>query len=133
MLASLAQILLFQFAGESLSRGLGLPVPGPVLGMLMLFVFLLARGRVAEDMTRTAGVLLRYLPLFFVPAGVGVMLILPTLRREGAALFVVVILSTGLTIAVTAWLTQFLMRRGGKGGKTENADRPTRESPGSPP
>jgi holin-like protein len=121
MLVSLTQILLFQFIGESLSRGLGLPVPGAVIGMVLLFVFLLFKGEVSQEMARTAGGLLHYLPLLFVPAGVGVVLILETLREEGLALMASVLLSTGLTIAVTAWLTQALIRRWGKKGEQQES------------
>jgi len=44
MIASLSLILLCQLAGEVIVRGLGLPMPGPVLGLLLLLLLLLARG-----------------------------------------------------------------------------------------
>ncbi|WP_035679947.1 CidA/LrgA family protein, partial [Bradyrhizobium liaoningense] len=47
MLASLGLILLCQLIGEAVVRGLGLPLPGPVLGLLLLLVLLLARDRFA--------------------------------------------------------------------------------------
>jgi len=38
MLSALTQLLIFQLAGEVVARGLALPIPGPVLGMLFLFI-----------------------------------------------------------------------------------------------
>jgi holin-like protein len=61
MLAGLTLLLLFQCAGEALVHGLKLPFPGPVLGMLLLFVTLTLRRRPIFDGLRQAG---RYLQHF---------------------------------------------------------------------
>ena len=45
MIASFSLILLCQLAGEAFVRGLGLPMPGPVIGLMILLVLLLARDR----------------------------------------------------------------------------------------
>ena len=47
MIASLSLILLCQLAGEVFVRSLGLPMPGPVIGLMLLLVLLLARDRFA--------------------------------------------------------------------------------------
>ena len=44
MLSALTQLLIFQLAGEVTARGFNLPVPGPVLGMLFLFIALMIKG-----------------------------------------------------------------------------------------
>ena len=67
-------LLACQLAGEVIARLLGLPVPGPVLGMVILFVALVIRGHVPDDVGVVTGGLLQNLSLLFVPAGVGVML-----------------------------------------------------------
>lgn len=110
MIAAITQLLLFQLAGEALSRGLNLPAPGPVLGMALLFGFLCIRGGASEALEKTTGYLLRYMSILFVPAGVGVMLILPILRQEGLPIALATLISTGIAIAITAWLTQTLSR-----------------------
>src|SRR5579859_1548707 len=74
MIESLALILLCQLIGEVLVRLLHLPVPGPVIGMGLLFAGLVLRGGPPEKLEQTAGGLLSHLSLLFVPAGVGIML-----------------------------------------------------------
>ncbi|WP_216636368.1 CidA/LrgA family protein [Chloroflexus islandicus] len=71
MIDALLGILLFQLIGEVVSRGLNLPVPGPVVGMLLLFAILRWRGGPPEALSNTAHGILANLPLLFVPAGVG--------------------------------------------------------------
>jgi holin-like protein len=110
MIAALTQLLFFQLAGEALSRGLNLPVPGAVVGMALLFVFLCIKGGVSVELEKTTGYLLRYMTILFVPAGVGVMLILPILHKEGLPIMLATLISTGIAIAVTAWLAQALSR-----------------------
>jgi holin-like protein len=119
VLTAFTRILLCQLAGEVLSRGLGLPVPGPVLGMALLFGFLRLQGGPDPELEQTGGALLRHLPILFVPAGVGVMLILPVLQGEWLPIVVATVASTGIAIAVTAWLAQFLFRVGNKEGDHE--------------
>ena len=72
MIAALTILLLFQLAGEVLVQLSGLPVPGPVIGMVLLFLALALRGSVSEDLRNTSQTLLSHLSLLFVPAGVGV-------------------------------------------------------------
>ena len=102
MIGTIALLLSFQLAGEVLVRLLGLPVPGPVGGMLLLFVALTMRGSVPEEVATFANGLLSHLALLFVPAGVGV--IAHTGRLEGIwpVLLVVLVASTLLAVAVTA-------------------------------
>lgn len=110
MLGALTTLLIYQLAGEVFVQALGLPVPGPVIGMLALFLTLLARGRVAAPLQDTAGGILQHLSLLFVPAGVGVMIHAGRIRDEWLAIGVALVLSTVLTIAVTALTMRALMR-----------------------
>ena len=66
-------LLIFQLVGESLAIVLNLPVPGPVIGMMLLFAALLWRGRSSEALDEVSDGLLSHLSLLFVPAGVGIM------------------------------------------------------------
>lgn len=108
MIGSIASLLLCQLAGEIAARALGLPLPGPVLGMALLFVILLARGGVPEPLQTTAGGLLAHLSLLFVPAGVGVMTHASLLAGVWDAVAVALLGSTILTIAVTALVMRAL-------------------------
>lgn len=111
MLAGLTILLLFQCAGEVIVHGLGLPFPGPVLGLLLLTVALLIRGRELPAELHAAGHgILRHLSLLFLPAGVGVMLYYRTLTGSLLPLLIVVVVSTVVTIAVTALVVRALAR-----------------------
>ena len=104
----LALLLACQLAGEVLSLSLQLPVPGPVLGMLLLFTGLLVKRGVPPGLARTAEGLLEHLSLLFVPAGVGVMLHASLLVDQWAALSVALTVSTALTIVATALIMRWL-------------------------
>jgi len=112
MLESLSVLLLCQLAGELIVAVLGLPVPGPVVGMALLFLGLLLKGEVPVALTETAQGLLGHLSLLFVPAGVGVMTHVTLLETQWVPLGVSLVLSTLLTIAVTGWLMQRLSGQG---------------------
>jgi holin-like protein len=117
MIGGLTALLLFQLAGEVTARGLGLPVPGPVLGMVYLFLFLFLRERrtgktVPQGLRQTAEGLLSHLGLLFVPAGVGVINGLAVLAANGVVIAVAIGVSTALALIVTAFTMQALDRPG---------------------
>ena len=113
-------LLLCQLAGEVIARSLGLPLPGPVLGMLILLTGLIVRGGVPEPLQRTAEGLLSHLSLLFVPAGVGVVLHVNLIADEWLPISAALVGSTILTIAVSALMIVWLTRLTG--------DRPTGET-----
>lgn len=100
MILAVAILLSCQLIGETLARGLGLPVPGPVLGMALLLIGCLALPRLAQAVMPTAQGVLAHLSLLFVPAGVGVISHLDVLGASGPALLVVLVASTGLALVV---------------------------------
>ena len=103
-------LLLCQTAGELLVRALGLPLPGPVMGMLLLVALLAwpgARGPVGQ----ASEALLQHLSLLFVPVGVGVMVHLALIARHGLGMLLALVLSTWIGLAVTALVLQALLGR----------------------
>ena len=119
MLEYLTFILACQLAGEFVVTSLNIPIPGPVVGMLLLFCFLLIRGEVPAQLAQLADALLRNLSLLFVPAGVGVMLHFELLGTDAVPLAVALLLSTLATIAVTALLMVLLGRSSTSQGNAE--------------
>ena len=116
MLAALSQLLLFQLAGEVIARGLDLPVPGPVLGMLFLFLALAWRGGASAELQNTSQGLLQHLSLLFVPAGTGIIVHLNRVADEWLPLLLSLLISTAATLAVTALVMRLALGRGaGKG------------------
>lgn len=110
MLNAFTIILCCQLAGEMLVLWTGLPVPGPVAGMAMLFVGLMIRGAIPDNIALVGDGLLGNLSLMFVPAGVGVMLHAPLMAKDWLAISISLVVSTLATIAVTS----LVMRRLGR-------------------
>lgn len=108
MIQGLVQLFIFQALGELLSR-FALPfIPGPVLGLVALLVFLTARGRVPVHIDTVGSTILQHLGLLFIPASVGVVLYLPLLQANAWAISVVLVISVVATVAVTAGLLKAL-------------------------
>jgi len=110
MLGALTVLLVYQLIGEVLVQLTGLPVPGPVVGMLLLFLSLLLRGSAPEWLRTTSNELLSHLSLLFVPAGVGVMLHFQRLGAEWLPIAVALVASTVITIGVAALVMKALQR-----------------------
>ena len=111
VLFALLSLLICQLLGEILSRALHVPIPGPVLGMLMLAGWYGFRRREpARPMRHAADALLRGLGLLFVPAGVGIVANLPLLRAAWLPVTAALVGSTLLTLLTTALLMQRLTR-----------------------
>ncbi|MDH2328513.1 CidA/LrgA family protein [Cereibacter sp. SYSU M97828] len=102
MIHALLLLLACQLAGETVSRALNLPLPGPVLGMLLMLGILVTVPKAADLMRPVAGFILANLSLLFVPAGVGVVAYLGVLHQDGLAILLAVALSTVTAIIVGA-------------------------------
>ncbi|WP_296424833.1 CidA/LrgA family protein [Yoonia sp.] len=102
MILHLTTLLVFQLIGEITSRVLGLPLPGPVIAMALLFATLVISPRLAAAITPTTKVLLSHLSLLFVPAGVGVVGHLDRFGSDGFALATAIVGSTALAITAGA-------------------------------
>jgi putative effector of murein hydrolase LrgA (UPF0299 family) len=129
MLGAITLLLVCQLAGEFITMATGMPLPGPVVGMALLFAGLLLRRRlkrstdepaIPADLEQTATGILSHLSLLFVPAGVGVMLYLPLIAEEWLPITVALVASTLLTIALTALIMSKLVRL--KGDEADNAE-----------
>ena len=110
MLEYLTLILVCQLTGEFAVTTLNIPLPGPVAGMILLFVYLSVRGEIPEELGKLTGALLNNLSLMFVPAGVGVMVHFELLGADAFALTISLLISTILTIAITALVMVFLKK-----------------------
>jgi putative effector of murein hydrolase LrgA (UPF0299 family) len=100
MLVTLSLLLSCQLAGELVARGAGLPLPGPVVGLLFLLMLLVWRPALGATLRPTVAVILANLSLFFVPAAVGVVANLGILSADWAAILTVLLVSTGLAMLV---------------------------------
>lgn len=111
MLNALTLLICCQFVGEIIARAASLPLPGPVLGLLLLLAWLIIRDRApSPPLVTTSGWLLRNFGLLFVPAGVGVITQLDVIRDNWLPLLVAIPVSTLLGLLVTGWVMQRLAR-----------------------
>ncbi len=111
MLNGFTGLLLMQLAGEGVARAYALPVPGPIIGFVLLLVVLRLRPRWTASLKVAADGLLSHLSLLFIPAGVGVVLHLKAIREEGLAIAVALAVSTLVGLAVTAWVAERIGKR----------------------
>jgi holin-like protein len=114
-LVSFTVLVVFQLAGAALVSWLDVPLPGPVVGLALLAVALVAgrRGRHwrRRQVDPAAESLLEILPLLFVPAGVGVIDYFSQLSTVATAVVVALVGSFLLTFLTTGGLLQLLARR----------------------
>ena len=111
MIRSLTVLVVCQLVGEVVARGASLPIPGAVLGLLLLLVILMLRGGPDRELKATAGTLLANMTLLFVPAGVAIVTELDVLRQNWLPVTVALVVSTVLGMATTALVMQALSRR----------------------
>ena len=107
MVAAFAGIFVCQLLGEFIVRAFALPLPGPVLGMFLLFAALVVRGgqgarAVPAQLGSAADGLLGHLSLLFVPASVGLMRYFDVLAANALTLVLALAISTALAMAATA-------------------------------
>ena len=130
MIASLTVILLCQLLGEVVARGLGWPLPGPVLGMLFLLVVLILRDGVrikipefGRALDSTGKGLLAHLSLLFIPASVGVVQRLDVVAEYGVSLGIALVVSTFVTLVVTVVTFVVVSRLSGSSMEAKEGER----------
>lgn len=108
MVQGLTLLLLFQLCGECLCRLFGLPIPGNVMGMGLLLLGLTVGWIDLKWLEEAAELLLANMTLFFVPAGVGVMVYSDLIAAEWLPITVATVVSTFIVMAVTGLFAQKL-------------------------
>lgn len=108
MIVGFTFLLIFQLVGEIIAYYLGGLVPGPVVGMALIFGAMIAArrtpiGKLMQSTVPTSHALLKNFGVLFVPAGVGIIQHLDLLAERGLALFVTISVSTIATLIVTMW------------------------------
>lgn len=104
-------LLSIYFAGEILSKLLNLPVPGSIVGMILLFVLLTSNIIKVEKVENLANFFLDHLAFFFIPASVGLMTSFASLKGSIFKIILLCILTTIIVIAVTGITVQFICNR----------------------
>lgn len=114
MLAGILQLMLFNLLGYALVVWLQLPIPAPVAGLVMLLVYLLARGTIPGSLVDATSKLLPLLPLFLIPASAGVVEYGALVRNEWLPIMLALVISVVVSFVVTPLLFRFFVRLVGK-------------------
>ena len=111
MVKGILVLIGFQLAGEWLAGLLDLPVPGPIIGMLLLLTVLLIIKKTPVSLNKASSALLPYLPLFIIPASVGIMNYWDILQQQWLALTLAIVGSLILGFLITPWVMQLLLNK----------------------
>jgi len=110
MIEGLVQIFIWQGLGELISKFLIPNIPGPVIGLLLLLLFLVLKGEVNDSLGMVADSFRQHLNLLFIPASVGVILFLPELKANALAVSTALVVSVVLAIGVTGLVLKFFLK-----------------------
>lgn len=99
-----------QVAGDVIHQASGIPLSGPIIGMILLLAALTVRGGASDEFCQSGQTTLGYLSLFFVPPGVGIMQYLPLLRAHWLPVLLALIASTALAMVSAALVMQSVER-----------------------
>lgn len=111
MLKGIIVLLVFQFLGECVAKLFELLVPGPVIGMVLLLIFLMIRKSSFESLDNAVFIHLRYLPLLFIPAAMGIITQADVISKEFWAITISLLVGTIIALAFTAKLMDYLTIR----------------------
>ncbi|MCF6463631.1 CidA/LrgA family protein [Clostridium sp. Cult1] len=101
-------ILIILFIGQVLQQKYNIPVPGTILGMIILLLLLITRVLKIERIEKISDVLLKHLTLFFVPSVVGIMNLFDKVKGIWVYLLIILFISTIVVMVVTGLTIQFL-------------------------
>ncbi|MGL5615442.1 MAG: CidA/LrgA family protein [Sarcina sp.] len=102
-------ILAIYFVGEFFSEFFHLPIPGNILGMLILLLLLCTKVVKVDMIDNVSTFLLDHLAFFFIPAGVGIITAVNVLKGNTIKLLIVVVLSTFIIMGISGAVVQFVI------------------------
>lgn len=104
-------LLLFALLMNGMANLLHLPIPGSILGMVVLFILLQTRIIKLSWIDAGASWLLAELLLFFIPSAVGVMNYFEMMKQDGLSILLVILISTFLVMAVSGLIASIMTKR----------------------
>lgn len=111
VLCAVAALFVMQMLGEALVRLFGVPLPGPLIGLLLLFGALVWHGRLPTGLRQTSSHTLQHLMLLFIPAVAGIMVHFDRIANEWLPFLLACVLGAAITIVVTAFTFRWMLRR----------------------
>ena len=111
MLNGFIFLLLCLFIGERFVDITGILIPPPVVGMLILLLFLTVRKKSFASLDNVTAVLLKYLSLLFIPLAMGVITQKELISHELLPILISLFFGTLIAIAISAKLFDYLIER----------------------
>ncbi|WP_042421005.1 CidA/LrgA family protein [Geomicrobium sp. JCM 19038] len=111
LLLQLAVLVLFYFIGMMMSSWIPFPIPGSVIGMLLLLLCLQFKVIKIQWVKKGATLLIVHMPLLFIPILAGLIQHLDLLRAHGLTLVAITALSTWIVLATASLLSQWLLKK----------------------
>lgn len=104
MILGLLSLCIVSVAASWLAELVNFPIPGPIVGLLVLTGICLYRGKVSASLDRASQRLMLYIPLLIMPSCIGIMDHWSLIKEEWFAILLAISLSTIFTIVTTPWL-----------------------------
>lgn len=96
--------------GELISKNTPLPIPGNILGMIILLLLLLFKVVKLEQVETISDFFLSHLAFFFIPAGVSLMNSFDIIKDNWLPLMTICVVTTAIVIVVTGHVVQFILK-----------------------
>ncbi len=110
-LSGIVTLLFFTVLGDVLSDALSLPVPGSVMGLILLVIYLQISGGVSESLDKVSQFCIRYLAVMFIPGCVGIFFLGDLLLQQWLPITLAMLVATPVSLVITAVLLQWLLKR----------------------
>ncbi|WP_163580953.1 CidA/LrgA family protein [Gracilibacillus saliphilus] len=111
IILQISVLFLFYYIGEAIQSAFSLFIPGSIIGMLLFFALLTFKLIRVEWVADGIDLLIKDMPIFFVPVTVGVVQYLDFFYGKGSLMILLVIISTFLTIGISGWITSLLLKK----------------------
>ncbi len=111
MLSGIVTLLLFTVLGNVLNDALSLPVPGSVIGLILLVIYLQVSDTDNESLDKVSQLCVRYIAVLFIPGCVGVFFMGDLLAQQWLPIALAIIVGTPISLLATALLLQWLLKR----------------------
>lgn len=111
VLTAITVLILMQLTGEALVGWTGLPLPGSLVGLLILLAWFAWQGRVPRGLRETAGHVLPHMMLLFIAPVAAIVLHLDRIAAEWLPFLAACLLGGALTLVVTAFTFRWMMAR----------------------
>ncbi|MCM2675343.1 CidA/LrgA family protein [Alkalicoccobacillus plakortidis] len=108
MILHLLLLSVFYFIGVTLQAWLSIPLPGSLIGMLLLFICLMSGVIPVRMVDQGAAFLLKHLSLLFIPIIAGIVTFPILFTQSGLLLILITMFSTLMIIVLSGLISQYL-------------------------